>query len=188
MRFGRNLPAVWRPTLDVERYLTGSVAPKRPLGQRWELKAIHALHDPLGNDQYGCCVFAAAFKQDVAWLRDAGDKTSADPTEADCLRLYSRVTGFNPADPSTDKGGDLQALLAYAKHHGLYPDGRGKPASWLAVDAAKPAAIRAALDAFGSLYTGCRLGAGMGAESRGGLRVGYRRSRPRRSWPLHRMV
>ena len=154
---GRNVPEIWRPSLDFERYLTGPVQPARPLGRRWESKAIHALHDPLGNDQYGCCVFAAAFKQDVAWLRDAGDAKSLNPTKADCLSLYSRATGFNPADPSSDKGGDLQALLAYAKQNGLYPDGRGKPASWVAVDGSKPAAVRAALDAFGSVYTGCCL-------------------------------
>lgn len=70
-RLGRNLPAVWRPALDAERYLTGSMQPARPLGNRWESKAIHALHDPLGNDRYGDCVFAAAFKQDAAWLADS---------------------------------------------------------------------------------------------------------------------
>ncbi len=156
MKLGRNIPSVWRPSLDAERYLTGPVT-ARPLGQRWESKAIHALHNPLGNDRYGCCVFAAAFKQDAAWLRDAGDEASANPTEADCLGLYSRVTGFNPAIPASDVGGDLQTALAYFKQHGLYPDGRGKSASWCAVDAAKPALIRAALDTFGSLYTGCSL-------------------------------
>lgn len=67
------------------------------------------------------------------------------------------MTGFDPTNPATDRGGDLQATLAFIKAHGLYPDGRGKVASWCAVDAAKPALIRAALDAFGSLYTGCCL-------------------------------
>jgi hypothetical protein len=157
MRFGRSIPRIWRPTLDAERYLTAAIVPSRPLGSRWESKAIHALHDPLGNDQYGCCVFAAAFKQDVAWLRDAADETSPNPTKDDCLGLYSRVTGFNPNDPSTDRGGDLQTALSFAKTHGIYADGRGKPASWVSVDPAKPALIRAALDAFGSLYTGCQL-------------------------------
>jgi hypothetical protein len=153
---GRSVPKVWRPTLDAARYLA-AVAPARALGQRWESKAIHALHDPLGNDQFGCCVFAAAFKLDIAWLRDAGDETSRNPTEADCLGLYSHVTGFNPNDPSTDRGGDLQTALAYFKAHGVYPDGRGKIAGWAAVDPAKPAELRAALDVFGSLYTGCQL-------------------------------
>lgn len=154
---GRNIPSVWRPTLDAARYLSPAVMPARPLGQRWESKAIHALHDPLGNDQFGCCVFAAAFKQDVAWLRDAGDASSPNPTKDDCLELYSRVTGFDPKKPATDRGGDLQTALAYFKAHGMYADGRGKVASWVAVDPSKPAMIRAALDAFGSLYTGCQL-------------------------------
>ena len=169
---GRRIPEFWRPTLDAERYLTGRVlprhgfssatAPVRPVGARWESKAIHALHAPLGNDLWGDCVFAALFKQDVAWLRNAGDVTSPNPTEADAIGLYSRVTGFNPnagasgANP-TDKGGDLQTALAYAKSHGIYADGRGKPASWVAVDPSKPALICAALDTFGSLYTGCQL-------------------------------
>ncbi len=157
---GRNIPKVWYPTLDAERYL--SAVPARQLGARWESKAIHALHDPLGNDDWGDCVFAALFKQDIAWLRDAGNETSPDPTANDALGLYSRVAGFNlGAGPSganpTDQGGDLQAALAYAKMHGIYADGRGKVASWCSVDATKPAIIRAAIDTFGSLYTGCQL-------------------------------
>ncbi len=154
---GRNLPSVWRPCLDAERYLIRAIEPARPPGQRWESKAIHALHDALGNQTYGCCVWAAAFKQDVAWLRDAGDAKSPDPTEADCLASYSRDAGFDPGKPSTDVGGDLQTALAGFKAKGLYLDGRGKPASWCAVDPTKPELVRAAIDAFGSLYTGCSL-------------------------------
>lgn len=79
MKLGRNLPEVWRPTLNLERY-AASCAPARPLGQRWESKAIHALRKPLGNDRFGDCVFAGLFKLDVEWRRNAGDASSPDPT------------------------------------------------------------------------------------------------------------
>ncbi len=155
-RLGRNVPKNWRPTLNLERYAS-PVPPARPLGQRWESKAIHALHNPLGNDRYGDCVFAALFKLDVEWRRNAGDAASPDPTEADALGLYSRVTGFDPNNSATDRGGDLQAALAYAKAKGLTPDGRGKVRGWCSVDATKPALIRHAIDTFGGVYTGCAL-------------------------------
>jgi len=43
------------------------------------------------------------------------------------------------------------------KKHGIYTDGRGKPAGWVAIDPSKPALIMKALDVFGSVYTGCQL-------------------------------
>ena len=153
---GRRLPAAWAPQLDLARYVDPN-APARPFGQRWESKAIHALHNPLGNDQYGDCVFAGLFKLDVEWRRNAGDAASPDPTEADALGLYARVTGFDPAKPDTDRGADLQTALAYVKAHGLTSSGAGKVAGWCAVDAEKPALVRRAIDIFGGVYTGCAL-------------------------------
>lgn len=67
------------------------------------------------------------------------------------------MTGFNPNDPGSDKGGDLQTSLAYVKANGAYPDGRGKVAAWCSVDAEKPALICRAIDIFGGVYTGCAL-------------------------------
>jgi len=56
----------------------------------------------LGNDQWGCCVEASVchFLQQVGLYTNQ----SVTPTEAECLKIYSDVTGFNPADPNTDMG------------------------------------------------------------------------------------
>ena len=83
---GRRLPKTWAPQFDVSRYVDPN-GPKRPLGARWESKAIRALHNPLGNDQYGDCVFAggeiyAVFSPD--WLNAA---TQTSPSGLNAAQL-----------------------------------------------------------------------------------------------------
>src|SRR5271166_739586 len=107
LKLGRNLPKVWRPTLSLDRYLTEPPsAPARPLGQRWESKAVHALRDPLANDTLGDCTCAGILKLDVEWQRNAGDVTSPDPNASDAIALYEGF-GYRPGDPSTDQGAEL---------------------------------------------------------------------------------
>ncbi len=155
MKLGRNLPKIWKPTLDFARYAS-DLAPKRPLGHRWESDSIHQLHDAAGNDDVGDCTCAGILKLDVAWSHNAGSWTTPDMRTA-ALGLYSRATGYDPNDPSTDKGADLQTILDYVKANGVYADGSGKIAGYVEVDASKPAEIVKAIDTFGGLYTGVSL-------------------------------
>jgi hypothetical protein len=72
----------------------------------------------LGNDQYGDCVFAAnghIVEQQTA----LGQGKEVTVTTAQALAEYSKVTGFNPNDPSTDNGAMVQDGLSDLQKSGL---------------------------------------------------------------------
>lgn len=71
----------------------------------------------LGNDQYGDCVFAGADHEHICWSAEVEHASSFTAQEA--LADYSAVTGFNPADPSTDRGTDVLAALKYRRKTGV---------------------------------------------------------------------
>lgn len=54
------------------------------------------------NDQYGCCVWADTAHALMQRTANAG--SIVYPSDADVLAAYSAVTGFDPRDPSTDRG------------------------------------------------------------------------------------
>jgi hypothetical protein len=71
----------------------------------------------LGNDNYGDCVWAGAAHETMLWNAEAGSKvTFADDA---VLSDYSAVTGFDPSDPSTDQGTDMQKAAAYRQKTGV---------------------------------------------------------------------
>ncbi len=156
MKLGRNRPVVDHPHLKLRNYLYRGLPPA-PAAVHWTPAPLGLLEDPLGNLKYGDCVFAGMFHMWDVWAINAGAKQHARPTEADALCLYSRVTGFNPSDPSTDKGGDLQTALAYVQKNGAFASGAGKVAGWVSVDAHDLEMCRFAIWAFGALYGGYEL-------------------------------
>jgi len=54
-----------------------------------------------------------------------GDPDTAIFNDACVLSDYSAVTGFNPAVPSSDQGGDMHDFMKYRRHTGLL-DANGK--------------------------------------------------------------
>lgn len=77
----------------------------------------------LGNDQYGDCVFAGAGHETMLWNQTAG-KTVPFTTKA-TLSDYSAVTGFDPSDPNSDQGTDMEEAAKYRRKTGVI-DGNGK--------------------------------------------------------------
>lgn len=81
----------------------------------------------LGNDRYGCCVFADLY-HDIMHARK-GVKRADVPVDStqltQCvLGSYSDVTGFTPDDPSTDRGTNPADAMQYWHDEGLLlPDG-----------------------------------------------------------------
>jgi hypothetical protein len=72
----------------------------------------------LGNDQYSDCVFAGAAHETMIWTLEGG-RPEARFTTADALDDYAAVTGFNPADPTTDIGTDMQVAASYRRKTGI---------------------------------------------------------------------
>lgn len=71
----------------------------------------------LGNDAVGDCVWAGAAHETMLWnklaSRDVGFSV------ADVLADYSADTGYDPADPATDQGSDMQAAASYRLKTGI---------------------------------------------------------------------
>jgi hypothetical protein len=77
----------------------------------------------LGNDQFGDCVFAGAAHETMLWNKEAD--VVVPFSDKSVLSDYSAVTGFDPTDPSTDQGTDMQAAASYRKKKGIR-DAHGK--------------------------------------------------------------
>jgi hypothetical protein len=88
----------------------------------------------LANDRYGDCVWAGAAHETMLYNEEAGGTVAF--TDANVLADYAAVTGFNPGDPSTDQGTDVQDAAAYRRNTGIV-DSAGKRhtiAAYLALD------------------------------------------------------
>ena len=108
----------------------------------------------LGNDQYGCCVWAGAAHETMLWNADAGRVVQF--TDAGVLADYAAVTGFNPADPSTDQGTDMAVAAAYRKATGVLDasGARHKVGAYLAIPAGALDEMLTAAYVFGTLGLG----------------------------------
>jgi hypothetical protein len=72
----------------------------------------------LGNDQYGDCVWAGAAHEHMLFGKTIHHEDV--PFDDQCvLGDYSAVTGFNPADPSTDQGTNVHDALSYRRQTGI---------------------------------------------------------------------
>jgi hypothetical protein len=107
--------------LKFANYLDTTVLPKPPttfgherLVTQWGM---------LGNDNAGCCVWSGAGHEVMLWNREAGK--SVNITTTSTLRNYSLVTGYDPNDPSTDQGTDMEEAAKYRRKTGLL-DADGK--------------------------------------------------------------
>lgn len=87
-----------------------------------------------GNDQYGDCVFAGAGHEHLLWNKEAGKDVVF--TDSTILEGYSAVTGFNPNDPSTDNGTDMEMAAKWRRKVGLLnaKGGRHKIGAYLAIN------------------------------------------------------
>ena len=72
----------------------------------------------LGNDRYGCCVWAGAAHEHMMWSLMGGEPRSRF-TIKDVLSDYSAVTGFDPERPETDQGTDMQVAAEYRRRTGV---------------------------------------------------------------------
>ena len=69
------------------------------------------------NDRYSDCVLAGAAHETMVWLSEAGE--SAAFTDQCVLADYSTLTGFDPANPSSDQGTDMTAAASYRRKTGI---------------------------------------------------------------------
>lgn len=105
--------------LKLASYIDASVLPKPPT--EFGHERLVTQWGMLGNDNAGCCVWSGAGHEVMLWNREAG--RTANITTTSTLRNYSLVTGYNPNDPSTDQGTDMQVAASYRRKTGLLDAG-----------------------------------------------------------------
>jgi hypothetical protein len=98
----------------------------------------------LGNDNYGDCVWAGADHETLYW--NAAEGTFLTFTDANALADYAAVTGFDPNNPNTDQGTDMEEAAKYRRKTGVV-DGFGKRhtvAAYVALPGVNPRATNTA--------------------------------------------
>ncbi|MFE5290137.1 hypothetical protein ACFRAQ_34660 [Nocardia sp. NPDC056611] len=108
----------------------------------------------LANDRFGDCVFAGAAHETMLWAGANGRAVSF--TDSAVLSDYSAVTGFDPADPSTDQGTDVAQALSYRRKVGVV-DAAGRRHKVAAYAALEPGNVRQLIEAtylFGAVGVG----------------------------------
>lgn len=88
----------------------------------------------LGNDQYGDCAWAGAAHETMLWTRAAGKQATF--TTAAVLADYAACTGFDPKDPNSDQGTDMQQAASYRRKIGIVDAAgiRHKVAAYAAIE------------------------------------------------------
>ena len=107
------------------------------------------------NDQIGDCTCAGMGHAVQVFTANANPPEVTLP-DSDILAAYEAACGYNPADPSTDQGGDELTVLAYWKNNGIGPGGH-KIAAFSSVSVLNQNEVMQALALFGCLYTGVAL-------------------------------
>jgi hypothetical protein len=114
----------------------------------------------LGNDQYGDCVEACVGHATLQFTTYADDPKV--PTEVEALKLYTEVTGFNAADPSTDNGTVIMgpgSMMTYWSQRGATFGGQKSIAAAFAQVKLDDTALwlRQAIHYFGGVMVGINL-------------------------------
>lgn len=102
------------------------------------------------NDSIGDCTAAGAghIAQLVNWY---GRGQDAPVSDADVLAMYEAISGYNPADPSTDVGATLQDALNYWRKSGV---GGNTITAFAQLDPQNLDLVRDCISLFGAVYCG----------------------------------
>lgn len=147
VKLGKNAARHDPRTLAYATYRTGTQT--APPYTHWGHDLPFAM---LGNNQYGDCVEAGYAHQVQIWGDRAG--TPFVPTDAEALGAYTAITGFNPADPQTDKGTDILTAVGYWKSTGMAGQ---KITAYASLNLQVQAEISEAIGWYGGAYIGVQL-------------------------------
>lgn len=149
---GGKLPAQpARPQLRLSAVLSALAAP--PASCDWQSDSIS--WPMYGNADWGDCVWAE-IGHAVNQLTFYGSGAEVEPTDADILKGYSDVTGFDPkAGPPgnnpTDQGTYIQDAMAYWRKTGV---GGHKIAAYASIDVSNLTEVKQAISLFGAVSIG----------------------------------
>ncbi|MFD2421651.1 hypothetical protein [Amycolatopsis pigmentata] len=133
-----HLPAAYTPPATLDRY---SAIPAATIGMD-------------GNNSVGDCT-CADVDHEVKAIQVAAGNTEVASTTAEVLAAYSAITGYDPADPSTDQGAEMQAVREYWRKTGFTLGGQvHKILLFADLDIHNTTLVKWALDQFGAVGLG----------------------------------
>lgn len=135
--------------LKLGTYISGLPTPPKTYKPAFDLN-----WQMLGNDSYGDCVWAGADHETMYWNKEAG--VTAMFTDTNALSDYSAVTGFNPNDPNSDQGTDMQVAASYRLQTGVVDANghRHKIAAYVAITPGDEDELKQAIYLFGAVGIG----------------------------------
>lgn len=153
LKLGKTAARPGAVKLQFSAYLTKKL-PAPPVAGGHQDKLNGVLLGMLGNDHYGDCVWAGAAHETILWNAEAAVFPTF--TDASVLEAYTAVTGFNPADPNTDQGTDMQLAAKYRQTTGVLDAAgkRHKVGAYLALTKGNKAEIMQAIFLFGAVGIG----------------------------------
>lgn len=104
------------------------------------------------NDAIGDCTIASLAGMIMRWSSLHG--TPVVLTDDDVIATYSAITGYDPADPNTDQGGNMLDVLRYVRAHGIAGHTIG---GFCSVNHRDREEVEIAIQVFGGLYVGASL-------------------------------
>lgn len=102
------------------------------------------------NDRYGDCT-CATVGHIIQQLTTYGEGKTETISDADVIKAYSAVSGFNPATGANDDGAVIQDVLNYWRKQGI---GGHKIVAFAEVDVNNMNEVRQAVNLFGNVYLG----------------------------------
>ena len=157
-------------TFKLSAYLNTAALPTPPATFTKDDKIVAQPWSMLGNDHWGDCVFAGAAHETMLWNTEAQHPVTF--TDDSVLSDYSAVTGFDPNDPNTDKGTDMQVAASYRRKTGIV-DGSGQRhqvAAYLAIKPSDETELKQAVYLFSN--------AGIGIQFPGSAMDQFRAGKP----------
>lgn len=124
------------------------------------------------NNSLGDCTCAAYFHAMQVWSFHANPPMDTEP-DSSVQQLYEQACGYNPADASTDQGGDEQSVLSYLVNSGApaanLAAGRHYLTAFIEVDPRNLTDVHSAIADCGVAYIGFNVPAYlMGSEAAAG--------------------
>lgn len=148
-RLGKLPPREDPRTFRFAKYTKQLATP--PAFTRWHSAVLWDKWPMLANDVVGDCAIAAAAHHIHGWTANEGPEPVVLSEEA-VLADYSAITGYDPANPETDRGTVMLDALRYWRREGM---GGRKIEGYAKINGSKEA--RQAIWAFGGIYVGLSL-------------------------------
>jgi hypothetical protein len=149
MKLGKHAPKNDPRTLRLAHYLLPSL-PAAPLSSDWGTKIER--WGMMRNDAVGDCTCATAGHMIETWSSVAGSLRII--TDAEVIKAYSAVSGYDPATGANDNGAVEVDVLNYWRKTGI---GGHKIGAYAAVNPKNPDHVKAGCWLFGGLYLGLAL-------------------------------